>query len=51
MSKILKIIGSTIPAISFIILVLGILMFIFAVLGNGLFESAYSNYYTSSTMP
>ncbi len=51
MSKILKIIASTLPALGFIIVVLTILLFIFAVLGNGLFEKAYTEYYKEGELP
>ncbi len=51
MSKILKIIGSTLPALGFIIVVLTILLFIFAVLGNGLFEKAYTENYKEGELP
>ncbi|CAF0755497.1 unnamed protein product [Brachionus calyciflorus] len=48
MSKILKIIASTLPAMCFIVIILTILLFIFAVLGNGLFGESYRNYYGSN---
>jgi hypothetical protein len=50
MSKTLRIIGSTISDLFFIVLVMVVLVFIFAVLGNGLFKENYRDYYLDTSL-
>jgi hypothetical protein len=51
LGRMLKIIGSTLPAVTFITVVMSILLFCFAVLANGLFGTTYQDYYSQSTLP
>ncbi len=51
MALVLKIMQSVVMPLVYIFLALTILLFTFAVVGNGLFQTTYANYYSTADEP